>query len=144
MNTSSPSIPGRPLMPGSPCSDRAQTKQKFKQHFMDFSVTSTAHRDNRDLREIPLDLELHQIPARLVSPRWKKRDRFTEWEYLGPSSVWILCMYRHTWGRSSSVQPVCNPCPTKTSTSVQHVLRSLQPACLLMFNLPSLTFASPQ
>lgn len=35
MFTSRPSIPGRPLMPGSPYSDRAQTKQHIKQHFMD-------------------------------------------------------------------------------------------------------------
>lgn len=33
--TSRPSIPGRPLMPGSPYSDRAQTKQHIKSHFMD-------------------------------------------------------------------------------------------------------------
>lgn len=29
------------------------------------------YEDNRDLHEIPLDLERHQTPARLVSPRWK-------------------------------------------------------------------------
>lgn len=67
-----------------------------------------------------------------------------KWKYLGPLSVCMLCMYRHTWGRSFSVWPVCNPWPTKTSTSVQQVLRSVQTVCLLRFNLPSLTFASLQ
>lgn len=104
-----------------------------------FSSPKLDYENNGHIREIPLDLELRQSPARLASPRWKWRDKLCRLRIFGP--LFSLDWHRSDVGHSQGDLSV-TPRPTQTWTSVEQVLRWSRPACLLTSNPLSLTFGS--